>query len=374
MDGSALLSLEGMILVFGLPRSGTSWLGKIFDSHPETLYRHEPDKYIQRPDVPLILPVEALAERRAAIEAFLEEVLANRFPGVTGKLPYFRKSYRSRTGHWLRSGLGLAVKALPKSVTSSAQIPDLLDPGCSGPRLVWKSINSIGRLGALLRMFPRTQAVVIVRHPGGQIASLLRGYAAGKFEDPPSSEHYRVFAMLLDTEQGRAHGLTLGDLRAMHPVERMAWGWVLSHEKAMADTAGFDGCRWLRYEDLCEEPFRRVRELFQFTGLSWHPQTERFLQESTGAEDENYFSVKKDSRRSAAKWRSELPAEDTQRILDIVARSPVGRLYLDEVEAGDGLVGVGAPSPKLPLRDRLPGLSTTPVLSLLGELLQNFPY
>jgi hypothetical protein len=33
------------ILVFGLPRSGTTWLGKIFDSHPETLYRHEPDSW-----------------------------------------------------------------------------------------------------------------------------------------------------------------------------------------------------------------------------------------------------------------------------------------------------------------------------------------
>jgi hypothetical protein len=180
--------------------------------------------------------------------------------------------------------------------------------------------------------------------------------------------------MLLDTEQGRAHGLTLGDLRAMHPVERMAWRWVLSHEKTMADTAGLDGCRWLRYEDLCEEPFRHARELFQFTGLGWHPQTERFLQESTGAEDDHYFSVRKDSRRSASKWRSELPAEDTRRILDTVARSPAGRLYLDQVETGDGLVGVGAPSPKFSLRDRLPGLSSTaPVLALFGEILQSLP-
>lgn len=32
---------RGCILLFGLPRSGTTWLGKLFDSHPDTLYRHE---------------------------------------------------------------------------------------------------------------------------------------------------------------------------------------------------------------------------------------------------------------------------------------------------------------------------------------------
>jgi Sulfotransferase family len=33
----------GLILVLGAPRSGTTWLGKIFDSHPDVLYRHEPE-------------------------------------------------------------------------------------------------------------------------------------------------------------------------------------------------------------------------------------------------------------------------------------------------------------------------------------------
>ena len=32
------------ILLFGAPRSGTSWLGRILDSHPDTLMRHEPDR------------------------------------------------------------------------------------------------------------------------------------------------------------------------------------------------------------------------------------------------------------------------------------------------------------------------------------------
>src|ERR1700757_2925244 len=32
------------ILILGSPRSGTSWLAKIVDSHPDVLFRHEPDE------------------------------------------------------------------------------------------------------------------------------------------------------------------------------------------------------------------------------------------------------------------------------------------------------------------------------------------
>jgi hypothetical protein len=318
------------ILVFGLPRSGTSWLGKIFDSHPETLYRHEPDKRVRLADVPVVFPVERLGAHRDALDSFLQRVLANRSPGVTGKLPAFRKSYRSLPRHLARTTLAAAAKALPRRLCERVQVPDLIDPGHPGPRLVWKSINSVGRLGALARLLPEAKALLLLRHPCGQIASILRGHAAGKFHGPLPSEHYRIFEMLVETEPGRAHGLTLDALRALQPVERMAWRWVLFLEKAIADLAGLANCRLLRYEDLCAAPFAGSRELLGFAGLGWHPQTEAFLRESTGGEDEQYFGLRKDPRRSAGKWQQELPEPDVRRIFDVIGRSPVGRLYLEE--------------------------------------------
>jgi len=44
--------MNGPILIFGLPHSGTTWIGKLFDSHPDTLYRHEPDS-VYRLAIPL---------------------------------------------------------------------------------------------------------------------------------------------------------------------------------------------------------------------------------------------------------------------------------------------------------------------------------
>ena len=48
------MTLRAPILLFGMPRSGTTWLGKIFDSHPLVLYRHEPDTWQRLTDVPIV--------------------------------------------------------------------------------------------------------------------------------------------------------------------------------------------------------------------------------------------------------------------------------------------------------------------------------
>ena len=331
-----------MILVFGLPRSGTSWMGKIFDSHPGTLYLHEPDKHIHLPDVPMLLP----AEPRKGLDAFLRQVLANRSPGVTGKLPAFTKSYRSSARHLARNAAGYVARALPRRLADRVRVPDLIKAGCSGPRLVWKSINSVGRLGALARLLPDARCLLLLRHPCGQIASVLRGYASGMIQGPPPSEQYRVLEMLLDTERARARGLTMEALRAMHPVERMAWRWVLLLEKAVDDTAGLANCRLLRYEDLCAAPVEGARELFGFTGLDWHARTEEFIRESTDGENERYFGLRKNPGRSATKWRRELSKADARRIFDVVDQSPVGRLYPEErAESSQAVL----PSPRLPI-------------------------
>lgn len=324
---------NGMILVFGLPRSGTSWLGKIFDSHPDTLYRHEPDKDLRVAGVPLVFPVERMEECRDLLDAFLLRALANRSPGVTAKLPAFSKSYRSPARHLARTALSYLAKAVPGRLANRVRVPDLIDPGRPAPRLVLKSINALGRAGALARLLPEARILLLLRHPCGQIASTLRGHAAHKFSVPLPSEHYQILQMLVDTEQGQAHGLTLGDLRSMHPVERLAWRWILFVEKAIADTLGLANTRLVRYEDLCASPLDGIRELFGVTGLSWHRQTEDFIRESTREEDGQYFGLRKDPARSAGKWRQELEERDIVRIFRVLERSAAGRLYTEEGQA-----------------------------------------
>ena len=317
-----------MILLFGMPRSGTSWVGKIFDSHPDVLYRHEPDKNVVVPAVPLLLSPDNALQRSEGLSIFLDKVLSNRSPGVTAKLPMFPKNYRHPIREWLRAGLCLAAKSLPASIGKRTQVPDLISRSHPAPTVVWKSINSVGRLGALARALPAARGVLILRHPCGQIASLVRGHEISKLPGPLPSEDYGLLEILIETAQAQAAGLTLLKLRKMHSVERMAWMWVLFLDKAICDIEGMANCHVLRYEDLCDSPLAVARTLFELTKLSWHSQTEKFIAESTAKDRDRYFGVQKDPRRSAQKWRTEIANDDARRILDIVSRSKAWRMYV----------------------------------------------
>ena len=75
------------ILLFGMPRSGTTWLGKIFDSHPAVLYRHEPDTWQRLSDVPIVAGRATSPIHAARLQAFVESLPAIRADRVCGKRP-----------------------------------------------------------------------------------------------------------------------------------------------------------------------------------------------------------------------------------------------------------------------------------------------
>jgi hypothetical protein len=318
---------DPLILLVGMPRSGTTWIGKIFDSHPDTLYRHEPDSAEPIPELPVTPAVDDWQRYRQSVRSFADWLPAMRATKVAGSLPTFSKSYMSRsTAYSQRVAImvtKLAARAfgecgVPRFVRYE-RIPQL--------RIVWKSIESTGRLGVLVRSIT-TRSILILRHPCGYVASVLRGEAQRKFGDTAcSSEDYGILEMLLDTQPARVCGLTMAALRVAEPVERLAWQWRLFNDKALAEIQGRKDVLVIRYEDLCAAPVKQVENLFRFAGLSWAGQTERFLAASTSARRSGYYSVFKDPREAAWGWRRELPQAMIDRILGVTGAGTAGRMY-----------------------------------------------
>jgi hypothetical protein len=323
------LSLNSAILLFGMPRSGTTWLGKIFDSHPATLYRHEPDSVLKARDVPMIA-AGADDVDAAALERFLINVERQRTPKVTAKLPMFRKRYHNAVLSRLREGWVFAAIALSR-VGIDMSIPDLVALRGDGTvRIVWKSIESVGRVGAMAETIPQCRIVVIVRHPCGFISSTLRGEALGKFDsDMPAAEDTGVFDALLKTELAAQRGLTREELAALSPIERLAWRWLLFNEPALALAESNPAIMPLCYETLCADPVAETRRLFEFAGLAWSDQTGNFLRYSTAQEKEAYYSIVKDPLKSANKWRESFPAEDIARVGRIIDGTRAGAMFRD---------------------------------------------
>lgn len=325
--------MKPCILLFGLPRSGTTWIGKLFDSHPDTLYRHEPDS-VRKLKMPLFPEKEDAARYRDELESFIGALPQMRSPEVVGKQPLFPKSYQSAAGLAAYRASVLAAKAVSRV---RRHFPSPYRPTAHGlehARIVWKSIESQGRLGACMGALPEARAIHLVRHPCGYVASLLRGEASKRFSDAtPAAERLWVLKLLLATAPGRSHGLSLDELARLTPEERLAWRWVLTQEKTLADVAGCSRVLTMRYEDVCAHPVEETRRMFAFAGLDFPPQTEQFVQASTGATHKAYYSVFKNPRAAAEHWRSELSPSVIDRILGVVRNSSIRDFYQDEPAA-----------------------------------------
>lgn len=328
------------ILIFGMPRSGTTWIGKLFDSHPDTLYRHEPDSVLKL-SLPLFPEKQDASKYRDELQSFVASLPRMRSPEVVGKQPLFPKNYLCAAALAMYRASVMAAKAGSRI---RRHFPCVYRPTAFGherARLVWKSIESSGRLGICVDALPDARAIHLMRHPCGYVASILRGEAGRRFGDlTPVSDRTWLLKMLLATSTGKAHGLTLDDLKRLTPEERLAWCWVLIHEKMLADATDDERVLTIRYEDVCADPFAATRRMFEFAGLDWSSQTEAFISTSTEEVDAGYYSVFKDPHAAAQRWRCELAPPVIDRIMRVLRGTSLRRFYEDDEPTSTALAEV----------------------------------
>lgn len=317
---------DKLTLILGAPRSGTTWLAKIFDSHPSVLYRHEPDLVVKSDTIPEICLSGETDRYIEPMRCYFRALLDDRSLKSCGKLPIFRKEHESAFAYARRRvavyGLHFARTALPVPLSQRMQVP-MLAPEPSVPVYpVIKSISGFGRAGLILRALPECRIVFILREPFGQVASRLQGLARDKFE------RNRLRFQWVDTVQARRLGLTEPALRRMAPAEQLAWEWAMLNEIALDAIGQSERVRIVRYMDLVRDPSGCARDLFAFCGLSWREETERFIvRSSTFKGPDLYYQVYKNSAAIRDKWRVVLSSEEKRQILSVMQASPVGRLW-----------------------------------------------
>lgn len=333
---------DHFITVLGAPRSGTTWLAKILDSHPDVLYRHEPDWALLE-ETHRVFATDAAA-RASAPDAYaapanavngmvrdhILQLAANNSLKTSGSLPRFQKNFRGGVADLMHGGITYGLRAADKATRGTlglrnVRVPDIFNAQAHPElRIVMKSVSFQIRANQLAQAMPGTRIVFIVRDPFGQVASMLRGSALGKFERPVNLE------TLANTAQARQYGLTAARLQNMPAVERYSWHWAIYNEMTNSDLAGVENVYTVRYEALCGDPAGQSRALLAFAGLSWNAQTEAFIERSVRPSlADGYYQVFKDPAASLYRWRTQLDANDQARIRDIVASTAAGALWLE---------------------------------------------
>jgi hypothetical protein len=305
------------VLIAGAPRSGTSWLGKIFDSHPDVLYRFEPDWF----------DADDLEIDSAGVCATMARWLRNRDPRAAGKRPFFPKSWQTPLARRLRASLIYAGAAAVRFGLPAWFAPDLGD--IARARAVVKSVRLREGLGTFARGCPEGRALLILRHPCGQIASLMRGTRDGRFDlAEPGTDMPFDEARTLAFAAG--HGIDDGTFQRLPNAAKYAWGWREFNETALASIAHQANALVVVYEELCARPFEEARRILAFSGLSWQARTETFIARSANYNGAaGYYAVLRNSIAAAERWRTSMAPADQEAVRSVVSQSPLRRYWPD---------------------------------------------
>ncbi|MBV9811328.1 MAG: sulfotransferase [Acetobacteraceae bacterium] len=306
--------LKDAIFILGAPRSGTTWLATVFDSHPGTLYRHEPDIVDRGPALPGPCRREDIPLHRDAARDYLGRLAGLATLKTAGHPWLFRKNYRSEWAGCVRLGKIGALHALAPLWNGAARaaVKDRIRDGAD-VRVVIKSVSGCGRAGLYAEAAPEACFLFVMRNPFGQIASMLRGTRLGKLNGNAAVEG------LWHWPEAAQHGLTEAAFARMTLVDKLAWHWVLHCEKALADLRSHRRARIACYEAMCAEPVAYAASLFAFAGLGMGEETRAFLRLSTESETQRgYYSLRKSPSETRLRWRTELSRHQQDRIARIV--------------------------------------------------------
>jgi hypothetical protein len=302
--------------IIGSPRSGTTWVAKLFDAHPWVVYRHEPDSAFPLQSIPGLVDSEDITRHLDAAGAYLDRLFDISTVKTNATTVRFPKDYRGGATESLRLLLFLGLRAaeqvpaLRKRVRQM-EIPDLI-PRARRAQVyeVCKSVIAGGRAGLYARARPGIRFILVLRHPAGVVASEIRGKSLGKMPGVAPIE------ALAATPSAVERGLTLDYFEAADDVEKLTWWWVLFNEKMISDTQGLENCLLVNYDDMCTDPSAALKTMYAHAGIDVSDAVSEFLDKSTAGDTTGgaYFSLFRNPQEASNRWRSELTDAQVARI------------------------------------------------------------
>jgi hypothetical protein len=228
----------------------------------------------------------------------------------------------------LAYGLAGGERLLPRTrLLHGAKLPDL--GTVERARVVIKSVRWRDGPPLLASSLPASRSLFILRHPCGQVASVMRGARQRRFELREAGTD-----MPFDETQAIAHaaaaGVTGAAFQALPDAAKYAWSWVAFNAPVPGALAEHPNIRVVIYEDLCARPVAMAREVMAFAGLDWTAQSEGFLARSTRHDGPaGYYAVFRNSLAAAEGWRTTMTEPDQAAVRSVVQQSNLARYWPD---------------------------------------------
>ena len=298
------------LLIAGVPRSGTTWIGRALGHTDGTAYVNEPDGFrdplafrvmVDRGENPVLVPGEDAPD----IERLWAGALAGgREAGTVrdraARLLYDRSPLEARRS---ARAAGRATGTL--GVAARLAVPRVAD---AASRVVVKTVQSALSLEWVSDRFsPRV--LLIERNPFNVLSSWHElGYVRNPRETAAITAYARRQWDIDAPPDGAPHIAT----------QAFVFG-VLTAALRDAASRHPDWSR-ARHEDLCIDTVPRFRALAAEVGLVWGEDAERFLTDSD--RDGTPYRTQRRTEEQPDRWRDRLDPNQVATIRDVLARFP----------------------------------------------------
>ena len=250
------------VAIFSVPRSGSTWLGQLFNSHPNVMYKFQPNfAYSFEPELR-----EDSSPKE--INAFFNELINSEDDFVNGRISISSK----------------------KNMVFDKDLPS---------HLVFKETHYLNVIENLL-LNSNTKVIGLVRSPFAVINSWLK--IPKEFD--PNWDVKTQWRTGDNKNQGR-------------PSHFFGYNkWKEATELFLSLKKERPRQFYLaEYEKMVANPLKSIGEIFEFCGLDVSNQTQQFLKLASEKNDEDPYAVLK-TKKDDLQWRKTLPQFITNGILE----------------------------------------------------------
>lgn len=239
------------IAIHSPPRSGSTWLGTIFDSHPKTVYKYQPLFSYAFKDC------LSFDSTQADVNKFFKAIAVE-------EDSFLDQSEAKKEG---------IIPSFPKANSST---------------IVYKEVRYHHLLSYLLAITSELKVIGLLRNPISTMYSWLN--APKEFE--AAWNPLEEWRQAPKKNKGRPE-----EFYGYEKWKEVAWMFLYLKQ------AHPERFRLVTYEELNNAPSVVSKSLLSFCGLGWTPQTEKFIEESTKTPSDAPYGVYRQKPQSYAHTR-----------------------------------------------------------------------
>lgn len=278
--------------ILGCERSGSTWLSNVLDAHPDIEFFMEPFA-----DYAGIFP--GFPSRNLYLESHNNTLIDLVKHGYTQlpkmKYPLFYKRgksvYQKFIDNFFVNCYGIARRTtkfrFPNKIeqfqllnlnTSKVPIRQQIRKNRLPKVIATKELRLNFKIGLLHKAFPEAKYIIIIRHPGAQIASILKLFKRSSLGELKKSL-YSFFDSIYNTNRfDKYHKLQEHFMVNSEMPDMLLLWWLINYEILIEDCKRYGVDFGVVYhEELSESPESEFHRIFTFLGINYPPVVKDYI-------------------------------------------------------------------------------------------------